>query len=568
MTTTTSVVQSSVPASASRLGAMLSLSLSTTQTEQQRAHSLQREMDELLKQKNPDRAWPLFQKAVEEDLVMHFSPKVVRELFFKVFRNPIAGYHVLQAYRTMTAKDYGNDITAYADMYRQLCESIQYLNHHNCTTRDRNVVVGSLVQELQQMDRAGKELCIPVLVSSLMTQKFVALGDLAGKLYQYMRREEFQVAPGYWGHLLATSKYNRRSELPYDEIFLESVKVGRRPTANVVMNALQNYFPYTDDIAAVQRIVQGVALLQQSSTVPGVEYPVDMAMLEALSTSAAQTGMSDLIMPIWDIITILGLEPSVAIYENTIVTFCARPAMYKQAFIVLDEMQQKGHIVSRALLRSMSAQLRSSPRNIDIALNELNILEVEGCPTSQAAINAVLSAAAERGDLDATLSIAEEVIPRFNLQMDSDSFSFAMEAVGKHLSRRTQAGTSEEIIQKVLTAADTILSDMERQGIPPTQYILRDYVEMLCCAKEVDTATTVVRELAQSAEKGLLNSKIIYCVAIANVKLGNFEVAEEIANASPEPMPLIRSAIKKKLRSRGMGNFSLDFTSTGQEVET
>jgi hypothetical protein len=358
MTTTTSVLQSSVPASASRLGAMLSLSLSTTQTEQQRAHSLQREMDELLKQKNPDRAWPLFQKAVEEDLVMHFSPKVVRELFFKVFRNPIAGYHVLQAYRTMTAKDYGNDITAYADMYRQLCESIQYLNHHNCTTRDRNVVVGSLVQELQQMDRAGKELCIPVLVSSLMTQKFVALGDLAGKLYQYMRREEFQVAPGYWGHLLATSKYNRRSELPYDEIFLESVKVGRRPTANVVMNALQNYFPYTDDIAAVQRIVQGVALLQQSSTVPGVEYPVDMAMLEALSTSAAQTGMSDLIMPIWDIITILGLEPSVAIYENTIVTFCARPAMYKQAFIVLDEMQQKGHIVSRALLRSMSAQLR------------------------------------------------------------------------------------------------------------------------------------------------------------------------------------------------------------------
>ncbi len=198
----------------------------------------------------------------------------------------------------------------------------------------------------------------------------------------------------------------------------------------------------------------------------------------------------------------------------------------------------------------------------------MNILEVEGCPTSQAAINAVLSAAAERGDLDATLSIAEEVIPRFNLQMDSDSFSFAMEAAGKHLSRRTQAGTSEEIIQKVLTAADTILSDMERQGIPPTQYILRDYVEMLCCAKEVDTATTVVRELAQSAEKGLLNSKIIYCVAIANVKLGNFEVAEEIANASPEPMPLIRSAIKKKLRSRGMGNFSLDFTSTGQEVET
>jgi hypothetical protein len=358
MSTATSVLEKNLPASATRLDAMLSLSLSTTQTEQQRAHSLQREIDELLKQKNLDRAWPLFQKATEEDLVMHFSPKVVRELFFKLFRNPVSGYHVLQAYRTMTAKDYGNDITAYADMYRQMCESIQYLNPHNCTTRDRNVVVGRLVQELQQLDRAGQELCFPVLVSSLMTQKFVSLGDLAGQLYQYVRKEEFQVAPGYWSHLLATSKYNRRSELPYDEIFLESVKVGRRPTANIVMNALQNYFPYTDDIAAVQRILQGIVLLQQSSTAPGVEYPVDMAMLEALSTAAAQTGMSDLIMPIWDTITNSGLEPSIGIYENTVVTFCARPATYKQAFIVLDEMQQKGHTVSRALLRSMSAQLR------------------------------------------------------------------------------------------------------------------------------------------------------------------------------------------------------------------
>jgi hypothetical protein len=152
--------------------------------------------------------------------------------------------------------------------------------------------------------------------------------------------------------------------------------------------------------------------------------------------------------------------------------------------------------------------------------------------------------------------------------MDSDSYSFAMEAIGKHLSRRTQSGTNEEIIQKVLAAADTILSDMERQEIPPTQYILRDYVEMLCYAKEVDTATSVVRELAKSAEKDLLNSKIIYCVAVANAKLGNYAAAEEIANASPEPMPFIRSVIRKKLRSRSKGNFSSGHVSAGQEVET
>lgn len=193
---------------------------------------------------------------------------------------------------------------------------------------------------------------------------------------------------------------------------------------------------------------------------------------------------------------------------------------------------------------------------------------MEGCPASQAAVNAVLSAAAERGDLDAALSIADEVIPRFNLQMNSDSFSFAMEAIGKHLSRRTQSGTSEEVIQRVLAAADTILSDMERQGIPPTQYILRDYVEMLCHAQEVDTATSVVRALAQSAEKNLLNSKIIYCVAVANAKLGNFVVANEIVNASPEPMPFVRSVIKR-LKSRGKGvHSSSEYVQADQRVET
>ena len=192
---------------------------------------------------------------------------------------------------------------------------------------------------------------------------------------------------------------------------------------------------------------------------------------------------------------------------------------------------------------------------------------MEGCPASQAAVNAVLSAAAERGDLDAALSIAEEVIPRFNLQMNSDSFSFAMEAIGKHLSRRTQSGTSEEVIQRVLAAADTILYDMERQGISPTPYILRDYVEMLCHAKEVDTATSVVRELSKSAEKDLLNSKIIYCVAVANAKLGNFEVANEIANASPEPMPFVRSVIRR-LKARNKGNQSSEYARADQRVDT
>lgn len=127
-----------------------------------------------------------------------------------------------------------------------------------------------------------------------------------------------------------------------------------------------------------------------------------------------------------------------------------------------------------------------------------------------------------------------------------------MEAVGKHLGRRTQSGTSEEVVQRVLAAADTILSNMESQGISPTQYILRDYVEMLCHANEVDTATSVVRELATSAESKLLNSKIIYCVAVANAKQGNFEVATEIANASPEPMPFVHSVLRR-LKQRGAG---------------
>lgn len=120
-----------------------------------------------------------------------------------------------------------------------------------------------------------------------------------------------------------------------------------------------------------------------------------------------------------------------------------------------------------------------------------------------------------------------------------------MEAAGKHLSRRTLSGITDELAQRVLGVADMILSDMESQGIAPTQYILRDYVEMLCHANEVETANSVIRELAKSSESKLLNSKILYCVAIANAKQGNFELATAIANSSPTPMPFVHSAIRK-----------------------
>ena len=133
--------------------------------------------------------------------------------------------------------------------------------------------------------------------------------------------------------------------------------------------------------------------------------------------------------------------------------------------------------------------------------------------------------------------------PQYNITRDADSYSFAFEALGKGLLRARRKSGAEVLTEKFLRNAETLLSMMEEDGVQPTHHIIREYVELLCQAGQIDTATEVVLDAASitpvgtsssssSSNEPLLNTKTIYRVAMANCRIGQFDTARKVAGLS------------------------------------
>jgi hypothetical protein len=156
-----------------------------------------------------------------------------------------------------------------------------------------------------------------------------------------------------------------------------------------------------------------------------------------------------------------------------------------------------------------------------------------------------MSGGAERGDIDRTVFMLEE-FPRNDVEPNADTFSFAFEALGKNVARKNRKPASKALIDSYLRKADSFLTAMEEQGIAPTGHIAREYVELLCLAGEVETATAIVTD--SIASNGIVNSKTIYRVAMANVTHKNFDVAREVASSATEPLPFLLETIESAER--------------------
>jgi pentatricopeptide repeat protein len=195
---------------------------------------------------------------------------------------------------------------------------------------------------------------------------------------------------------------------------------------------------------------------------------------------------------------------------------------------------------------------REASTNLDIALAALKELRLNGLHVTTAMLNAIMSGAAERGDIDRTLSLLEE-FQRNGVAPDADSYSFAMEALGKHLSRRTKTPAGQRVKDQCLDTASELLTRMEDEGVLPTHHIIRDYVELLCRAGQVGVATDIVLESMElqttdneDSPMPLVTDKTVYRVAMANAKQKNFEVARQVAACSSEPLPFLWRAIEAR----------------------
>jgi len=210
----------------------------------------------------------------------------------------------------------------------------------------------------------------------------------------------------------------------------------------------------------------------------------------------------------------------------------------------LAEMERQGMEPSRALIRSISVYMRRAVHQVEYATKLLSELTSHGTVPTTAILNAVMSSCAERGDIDRTLSLIDEMFPRNNLRPNADSFSFAFEALGKHIGRRKEKPLTERKVEQILQTASRLLTMMEDAGIPPSHHVIRDYVSLLCHAGDIEAATNLALEMKK--EVGLVRGKTIYCVAMANLELQNYDAARRLASCALEPMPFLVEQINKR----------------------
>jgi hypothetical protein len=183
--------------------------------------------------------------------------------------------------------------------------------------------------------------------------------------------------------------------------------------------------------------------------------------------------------------------------------------------------------------------------NLDFAQEQIMLLRREGkVSITTAMMNVLLSSAAERGDIDRVLSILHD-FDRYGTAFNADTISFGFESLGKNLSRRrkfnrtfvdTTNSATRDHIGACMVVANALLNQMDDYQIETTDHIIRNYVEFLCLAGYVDTATTIVTEAV--GRKGLVSSKSIYRVAMMNAKAFKFDIARQVARCDVDSKPM------------------------------
>ncbi|OEU15723.1 hypothetical protein FRACYDRAFT_136750, partial [Fragilariopsis cylindrus CCMP1102] len=428
--------------------------------------------------------------------------------------------------------------------YKRMVSSISLLDPYHHNTKQMNQMVHSLLNEIELMDIQSKQMLYPNLVVSLVTQRSNTVGQRANKIYEFMVEHDFEMKSGWLNRIISTSKYNRQNDLPFHDVIKRLVSAGGQLMPDSILPAIQNMFPYTN---TEQMSITLEAWLEDF-------HLIDLSTLESITAGATRNGDSKLILLVWDVLEFSRYSPTETIYENTIITFANdKNDGLRSAFAAMSSMKEDGFVPSRPLIRSISSALRfnkyvvSKARRILIDDRQQEMLSLESDKLfSLESFNIIMSSYAERGDPHDVAGILNVMIEN-DIKPNADSYSFVIEALGRDIKKRLKMD-DHSYKQRNVEMADTILSMMEEDNIAPTTHVIRHYIELLCLAGEIETATSIVEDFLSSSKDGntRVNNITIYRVAIENAILENYEVAKKLCSMTSEHI----SALHRKIASR------------------
>ncbi|KAG7353908.1 PPR: pentatricopeptide repeat domain containing protein [Nitzschia inconspicua] len=511
-------------------------------------------LHQLIKRRQAMEALGLFEEIIRQDGDFVLSSKITSDLFFLLAkRHPVAAYRVLQYFH----QHYHSENLVL--MYKRLCLAIREMEYNkkntgqNGTKDDVYKFISALLNDIEDMTVTEQQVLYPILIVSLTTQRRVFVGRFAHRAYDTMAERGLTMDIGWLAKLLSLTKYNRQDDLPYHDILSRLVQIGGTPHSTLVMPVIHNMFPYMDR-EKMNIALQALLKLETERKNHGPAdhrdtFRIDVSTLEMISNSAATVGDANLILLVWELLDISDHDPTETIFENTILAFASQANGLHRAFVALESMKEYGLKPSRALIRSFSYIIRSEMSTIEEGLEILLQSREEGGVgnlLSLESLNVIMSGYAERGDPEQALEILR-IMGENGIQPNEDSFSFAIEVLGKDIHRRGLEGDQSHVLRNLETA-DLILTRMERDNILPSSFVIRQYVELLCQVGEVDTATSVVEDcLSSDCEAELIVcNKSLYRVALANAEAGNCRKAKDLAGKMSEKVPVLGRKIQSK----------------------
>lgn len=184
----------------------------------------------------------------------------------------------------------------------------------------------------------------------------------------------------------------------------------------------------------------------------------------------------------------------------------------------------------------------------------------DGFTPTTTAINILMSAYAWKGDVHACLNLLNKAISH-GMTLDTDTFSFALESVGKGTKRlvtnsnvKLSEFKRQSILDDNVKAAEIVLEQFEEAEdstgscFEPNHHFVRNYVEFLCLLGQTETGTMVAIDFlkqGESSETRLVDNKTLAKVAVDNAEAGNFEMARKCLASMSESLPFLEEKINR-----------------------
>jgi len=252
-----------------------------------------------------------------------------------------------------------------------------------------------------------------------------------------------------------------------------------------------------------------------------------------ISILVSKRGSIDLSLLIIEMAESFGYNISESMFEDVILSFAASRQV-PQCLGALVDMETKGHVPSRELLRKVAKKLSYDDKRLRYTQHILTGND-NGNILSTATLNSLMMGYGMKKNIQAAFDVFDS-FPELGLKRDSNTVTFLMEilyfSTKQRFGRRLYATDSlrPEDVNDVIGEIDIVLSTMKEEDIEATRQFYHEYVRLLCSLGLFEDGKLALEEAVSNNIK--LQVGTIFLLSVQCAHRGHFDMAKDVARLS------------------------------------